>query len=147
MSARCLTAGLLFCFVLGMALPRLGAGAEDPAVAITKLLAAQQAAWNARDIDGFMSYYLRSEDLTFQSGAARYRGWQTMLDRYKKNYAGESWGTLTFSDLEVHLLAPDAAYVLGRWSVASAGKPGQGVFTIILRRFPEGWRIIHDHTS
>ena len=147
MSARYRSAGFLFCFILAMALPRPGAAAEDPAAAITKLLADQQAAWNARDIDGFMSYYWKSEDLTFQSGAARYRGWQTMLDRYKKNYAGESWGKLTFGDLEVHLLSEDTAYVLGRWSVESAGKPGRGLFTIILRRFADGWRIIHDHTS
>ena len=25
-------------------------------------------------------------------------------------------------------------------------KPG-GLFTVILRRFPEGWKIVHDHTS
>jgi ketosteroid isomerase-like protein len=22
-----------------------------------------------------------------------------------------------------------------------------GVFTLVFRRFPEGWRVIHDHTS
>ena len=137
---------VIFLAALGIA-SGLAAGGDDPAAEITKVLSAQQAAWNARDIEGFMGYYWKSESLTFQSGASRFRGWQTMLDRYKKNYSGESWGTLTFSDLEVHLLAPDAAYVLGRWAVESAGKPGQGVFTIILRRLPEGWRIIHDHTS
>ncbi len=140
------TRAMVLLFAVGIA-PALFGCPEDPAAEISKVLAAQQAAWNARDIEGFMGYYWKSDSLTFQSGAMRYRGWQTMLDRYKKNYAGGNWGALTFSDLEVHLLAADAAYVLGRWSVESEGKPGQGVFTIILRRFPEGWRIIHDHTS
>jgi hypothetical protein len=25
--------------------------------------------------------------------------------------------------------------------------PVGGIFTLVARRFPEGWRIIHDHTS
>ena len=25
-------------------------------------------------------------------------------------------------------------------------KPG-GLFTLIVRKFPEGWKIVHDHTS
>ena len=26
------------------------------------------------------------------------------------------------------------------------GKQPHGVFTLIFRKFPEGWRIVHDHT-
>jgi ketosteroid isomerase-like protein len=26
------------------------------------------------------------------------------------------------------------------------GKQPRGVFTLIFRKFPEGWRIIHDHS-
>ena len=114
---------------------------------IQKVLADQVAAWNAGNLEGFMAYYWRSEGLTFQSGPNRFRGWQTMLDRYKKNYAGDKWGVLSFMDLAVNVLASDSAYVLGRWKLAGMAQPQGGVFTLIFRKFPEGWRIIHDHTS
>jgi uncharacterized protein (TIGR02246 family) len=114
---------------------------------IRAVLKAQTAAWNARNIKGFMAYYWASEELTFQSGGNRIRGWQTMLDRYLKNYSGDQWGSLEFTDLEIRLLGPAAAYVLGRWKVDGTGKAGQGVFTLVLRKLPQGWRIIHDHTS
>lgn len=123
------------------------APSSGPTEDIQKLLEAQAAAWNARDFEGFMAAYWKSDDVTFQSGANRYRGWQAMLDRYKTNYAGDYWGKVTFSDIEIELLGPDAAFVLGRWKVEAPQKPGQGVFTLILRKLPEGWRIVHDHSS
>ena len=128
-------------------LPCLGASESQAAADIHKVLADQVAAWNAGSIEGFMDYYWKSAELTFQSGAGRFRGWQVMLDRYNKNYAGEKRGTLAFSDLEVRVLAEDSAYVLGRWQLGGTAEPQGGVFTVILRKFPEGWRIIHDHTS
>lgn len=142
--AGSLTVWLLFLSSLAAA-PVGSSGPESEE--IKAVLKAQTAAWNARDIKGFMAYYWESKDLTFQSGSDRLRGWQTMLDRYQKNYSGEQWGKLDFSDLEITILGPEAAYVLGRWKVEGPGKSGRGVFTLVLRKFPQGWRIIHDHTS
>jgi beta-aspartyl-peptidase (threonine type) len=57
-------------------------------------------------------------------------------------------GKLTFSDLEIHVLAPDAAWVGGRWQLdMQDGKKPGGLFTLIFRKLPEGWKIVHDHTS
>jgi ketosteroid isomerase-like protein len=57
-------------------------------------------------------------------------------------------GRLAFSGLEVVVLGPDAALARGRWQLLmSDGKRPGGLFTLILRKLPEGWRIIHDHTS
>lgn len=115
---------------------------------ILAVLDLQKTAWNKGDIDGFMAYYRPSDDLTFQSGGRRTRGWSDVLARYKKNYAVDKMGKLDFTDLAVHLLSPDAAYVLGRFRLdLDGGKPQEGVFTLIFRRMKDGWRIVHDHTS
>jgi ketosteroid isomerase-like protein len=114
---------------------------------IHRILEAQVAAWNAGDLEGFMAWYWRSDDLTFQSGAQRHRGWQVLLDRYRRNYAGEKRGKLRFADLEVNVLDPAAVYVLGRWELTVGTQLQGGVFTIILKKLPQGWRIVHDHTS
>jgi beta-aspartyl-peptidase (threonine type) len=124
-----------------------GLSGADVKADILKILDLQKAAWNRQDIEGFMAFYWRSERLTYQSGADRMRGWGSLLERYKKSYAAANWGTLAFTDLEVNVLSADSAYVIGRWALDLKDKAKGGVFTIIFRRLPEGWRIVHDHSS
>ncbi len=126
-----------------------GASADDQAVAeIRAVIQAQEAAWNRGDLEAFMQGYARSEKTTFVSGDEVTRGWQTVLDRYKAKYSDrEKMGTLSFSDLEITPLAPDAAVVLGRWQLKRTKDNPGGRFTLIFRRTPEGWRIAQDHTS
>ena len=108
----------------------------------------QTAAWNRGDIDGFMKGYWQSEKLVFISGDDVTRGWQPTLDRYKKNYDSKAkMGVLTFSGLEVTVLSKDAAVVLGSWSLQRDKDNPHGKFTLIFRKFKEGWRIVIDHTS
>jgi beta-aspartyl-peptidase (threonine type) len=115
---------------------------------IKKVMTDQAEAWNRGDIDGFMRGYWRSDKLVFISGANVTRGGQPTLDRYKRTYDTRAkMGTLTFSDLEISVLSRDAAVVLGSWSLARDGDNPHGKFTLTFRRFPDGWRIIMDHTS
>ena len=116
--------------------------------AVRAVLDAQRDAWNRGDVDGYMDGYARSKDTVFVSGDNVTRGWQTVLDRYKKNYNSRAkMGTLTFSDLEIASLSKDAAVVSGRWHLQRAGDEPHGRFTLIFRRTKAGWRIVHDHTS
>lgn len=108
----------------------------------------QITAWNRGDIDGFMKGYWNSEKLVFVSGDGVTRGWQPTLDRYKKNYDSRAkMGTLTFSDLEITVLSKDAAVVLGSWALTREKDNPKGKFTLLFRKFKEGWRIVMDHTS
>ena len=70
-----------------------------------------------------------------------------MRERYQKRYPPEKMGQLSFSDLDVDVLGADRALATGRWTVVAGDKPSSGRFTLVLRRLPEGWRIVHDHTS
>jgi ketosteroid isomerase-like protein len=118
--------------------------------AIRAVLDRQVAAWNRHDLEGFMAGYWRSPELTFFSGKIESQGWDAALERYRKNYQGEGkeMGTLDFSGLVIVPLGRDAAFVRGRFHLLFRdGKESSGIFTLVLRKFPEGWRIIHDHTS
>ena len=76
------------------------------------------------------------------------RGWQTVLDRYKRNYnTRDKMGVLTFSDLEITMLSKDAALVLGRWRLKRVNDEPHGTFTLLFRKTKSGWRIVHDHSS
>ena len=115
---------------------------------IRAVLSTQQEAWNHGDIDGFMNGYARAETTVFVSSDEVTRGWQTVRDRYVQKYGDRAkMGTLTFSDLEIEQLGPDSAIALGRWELKRANDNPHGRFTLIFRHTPDGWRIVHDHTS
>ena len=142
-----------FCLVL-FALAIIGStstraiDANNAALDIQTVLRAQQDAWNRGDIDSFMNGYWHSDDTVFVSGDEVTRGWQKVLDRYKKKYSDHAkMGTLTFSDLEITSLSNDTIVALGSWKLKRANDEPHGRFTLIFRKFPDGWKIVHDHTS
>jgi len=118
--------------------------------AIEHVLRKQQEAWNRHDLEGFMAGYWNSPELTFFSGAKEQDGWQATIDRYLATYAspGHEMGKLEFSGLRVEVLGQEAAFARGSWKLTmSDGKTPHGLFTLVFRKFPEGWKIVHDHTS
>jgi ketosteroid isomerase-like protein len=116
--------------------------------AIKAVITAQAAAWNRGDLEGYMDGYDRSPNTEFVGGDTITRGWQTVLDRYRKNYSSrEKMGALTFSDLEITILSKDAALVLGRWHLKRANDDPHGTFSLLFRKTKAGWRIVHDHSS
>ena len=126
--------------------PDQGRGADTKV--INEVLSAQQAAWNRGDLDAFLVGYWRSPELTFSGGNGVSRGWEGVLARYKKSYPDHAaMGQLDFSDLEFRFLGPDAALVLGQWHLKRESGDIGGVFTLVWQKFPDGWKIIHDHTS
>jgi beta-aspartyl-peptidase (threonine type) len=117
--------------------------------AVRKVLDDQTAAWNKGDLEAFMAGYWKSDALSFYSGKNKTAGWQATLDRYRKKYQGEGkeMGKLSFEELSVEFLGTDHALVRGRFRLQLQKDTPTGIFTLILRKLPEGWRIIHDHTS
>jgi ketosteroid isomerase-like protein len=116
--------------------------------AINAVLQAQQAAWNRGDVDAFLVGYWQSPELTFSGSNGVSRGWDRVLARYKKNYPDRAaMGELDFSDLEFRFLGSGAALVLGKWHLKRDVGDIGGVFTLVWQKLPEGWKIIHDHTS
>jgi ketosteroid isomerase-like protein len=118
--------------------------------AVEQVLQQQVAAWNRHDLDTFMTGYWHSPDLTFFSGAREMKGWEATLERYRRTYQseGHEMGKLEFSDLNIQPLSADAAFVRGAWHLTTSdGKNPHGLFTLVFRKFPDGWKIIHDHTS
>jgi len=116
--------------------------------AIRAVLDSQVAAWNRGDLDGYMDGYDRSKDTAFISGDRFIRGWQEVLERYKKTYdTPEKMGVLTFSEVEVSVVSKDAALVFGRWHLRRINDEPHGRFTLLFKKTKAGWRIVHDHTS
>jgi L-asparaginase / beta-aspartyl-peptidase len=139
---------IAFCGLTLEARKNASAAPADAEAPIRELLAKQQAAWNAGDVDAFLLGYWDSDELTFSGSGGITRGFAGVRERYKKSYPDrQAMGELDFSHLEVRELGADAALVLGQWHLKRAKGDVGGVFSLVLQRFPQGWRIIHDHTS
>ena len=124
------------------------AGASLNEESVKALLLQQQADWNRGDVSAFMQGYWNSPQLTFAASTDFTRGWKPVLERYQRSYPDKAaMGHLDFSDLEIRLLGADAALVLGRWNLTKDSGASGGIFTLVLQHFPEGWRIVHDHTN
>lgn len=121
---------------------------EKTKVAILKVLEEQTAAWNRGDVEGFMQGYWNSPQMTFVSGDTVTKGWQPTLERYRKNYDSKAkMGVLTFSGLEINVISKDTAAVLGSWALQRENDNPKGKFTLIFRKFKDGWKVVQDHTS
>jgi ketosteroid isomerase-like protein len=121
---------------------------QNDQAAINKILETQQSNWNSGNVNAFLQGYWHSPDLTFSGSGGIARGWNGVLARYNKNYPDRAaMGHLDFSELEFRFLGNDAALVLGHWHLSRKQGDTGGVFSLVWQRFPEGWRIIHDHTS
>ena len=124
------------------------AAIAGPEEEIRAVMSAAEAGWNAGDLEAYMGCYLKAEELRFAAGGSVTRGWEKTLARYRQGYPDRTaMGRLTFSDLDVTLLADDAAYVFGRWRLDRAEDAPHGLFTLVFRRADDRWRIVHDHTS
>lgn len=125
------------------------ATADDSAAAVKAVLDTQVACWNKSDLDGFMKTYWNSDDLTFYSGGTVTKGWKPVMERYQKRYKaeGKEMGTLAFSGIDVVMVGDANAIVRGKWKLVFSKETDEGLYTLHLKKLPEGWRIVHDHTS
>jgi ketosteroid isomerase-like protein len=112
--------------------------------------------WNAGDLSGFMRGYWDSSEMTFTSGGKLIRGHDALEKRYATTYGSntKAMGQLSFDHIEIMALGDDHSLAVGQWhlSYAAKAKGGKlthtgGIFSLVLKKTPDGWKIVHDHTS
>ena len=147
-ASPCLRLALLVFALAPVARSAAETPAAAPADQIRLILQTQADAWNRGDLDAFMQTYAPVDDLRFASGGSVTYGWKPTLARYKQRYPDRAaMGTLAFSELTVTELSPDVALIFGHWQLTRAHDAPHGLFTLLVRRTPAGWRIFADHTS
>jgi uncharacterized protein (TIGR02246 family) len=124
--------------------------AATPDQDIRAVLDQQSAAWNRGDIPAFMEGYERTPKLTFV-GKSLTHGYDEVLESYKKRYpTPDAMGKLRFEILDIQLLGSDYANVVGRFHLernTAGGGNADGIFTLLFKKTPKGWKVIQDHTS
>jgi ketosteroid isomerase-like protein len=146
----------LLLIAFASACPAQAAPATADESEIRAAIKAQTEAWNHADIPAFMQAYEDSPDTTF-IGATLGKGYQPIRERYLRNYTTpEQMGKLTFKDLDIRLLPSgcgksEIALVTGKFhldrTAHGEAKKDDGIFSLVWRKGPHGWKIILDHTS
>ena len=146
LACRMRAASLLPLLVL-VAGPAAAASADEATTQIRAVVAGMQDAWNRGDFEGYMQGFW-NPGVTFVSGGRIITGWQATLDHYKRDYATpQARGRLTFCDLDIQLLAPDAAQLVGHYDLERPEQPQHGVNTRLFRRNDGRWVIVLNHVS
>jgi hypothetical protein len=91
-----------------------GAPADADADTCRALMLAQQAAWNAGDLDGFLAGYENGADIVFASAAGTHVGFDSLRQRYRDRYPDrDAMGRLAFDDLVFTRLGVDTLSATG----------------------------------
>lgn len=107
------------------------------------------AAWNRGDLDAFMSGYAPGDLPTYVAEGHLIRGFDAIRSRYAPSFApGAGRDSLRIEEMQVRPLTDryvllTARYILFRGDSTTASGP----FTLLMERRPEGWKILHDHSS
>lgn len=117
---------------------------------VIKVLLGQEKAWNKGDIDSFVQAYKDSPDTLF-IGRQVSKGYAEILAEYKHDYPSRSaMGTLGYSELEVHSFSDSFAACVGHYHLDRSKKEGggaDGLFSVVLQKTDDGWKIVVDHTT
>ena len=115
------------------------------------MLAKSQAMWNRGDLEAFVTDYEDAPETTFIGSEVVRGGTKAILDRYRRRYPNrDAMGMLTFSEIDTRPLAPGLVLATGKYSLKrtpAGGGDASGRFTLVIRKTPAGWKIIHDHSS
>jgi ketosteroid isomerase-like protein len=145
----------LACIVTGCqpAKPLAISQTVDPAAteeAVKAVLNAQAECWSNGDLACYMDGYWKSDSLLFIGKSGLTYGWQQTFDNYKRSYPDASaMGKLAFDLKELRSLSPETMLVVGKWHLKREATKGdlQGHFSVIFKRFANGWKIVADHSS
>lgn len=106
-------------------------------------------AWNRGDLDGFMADFAPDTLPTFIAGGHLRRG----FDFIRRNYApwfapGAARDSLRFEEFDVRPISDGFVLVTARFILYRNGTTSaSGPFTLLMEHRPEGWKILHDHSS
>jgi ketosteroid isomerase-like protein len=109
----------------------------------------EAAAWNRGDLDTFMSDYAPGDLPTYVARGHLVRGFDVIRSHYAPSFApGARRDSLRIEEMQVRPITDrfvllTARYILFRGDSTTASGP----FTLLMERRPDGWKILHDHSS
>lgn len=116
--------------------------------AVTNTLDAAAEAWSSGDVEAVMATYVADEPLLVFLGDTPLKGPDAVRAALAARAAQPGGlGQMTYEWFETLQFDVNTTVVSGRVVVRREGKTQRGLFTRVLRRTPDGWRIVHDQLA
>lgn len=117
---------------------------------VTKIVIAQENAWNKGDLDAYLSYFKDAKNTeAVLNGSVR--GLEKIRNAYHASFPNrDAMGQLEQSEVDVRELGSDFALATGRYHLLRSRKNGgeaQGTFTEIFQKTEEGWKIVFSQNT
>lgn len=117
---------------------------------VTKVVLAQQKAWNDGNMDDYLKFFKDAPD-TIAMLNVPVRGLEAIRNAFHTNFPNRAvMGGLEQSDVEVRELGESFALATGRYHLVRGKKDGgnlDGTFSEIMEKTPAGWRIIFSESN
>ncbi len=112
---------------------------------ILAVMKAQENAWSAQDLEGFMEGYWKNDSLTFFGSSGITYGWKNTLDNYRKRYPTQAHtGTLNFTIRDISPIEGNSYVVMGEYYLHREAGDANGVFMILFKKIDGEWKIVAD---
>jgi hypothetical protein len=121
---------------------------HSPVNAARAGLAAQIAAWNRGDLEGALSAYLPSPEMTWVTKSGVQRGFAEFAQGMRTDFSKPAdMGTYSAEVLDARNLG-DGAVLVFRWQIVKSGKRLMGgTSTQIWQEVQGSWRAVLEHAS
>lgn len=118
------------------------------AAAIKAVFDTTAAGWNRGELPVYLSAYVDSATAMGSTGIVR--GVKGIEGQMRAGFwrTGRPAQLLSYDHLEIRPIGPNQAIATGQYILTGGGRPDRtGWFTTIWVRTPQGWRMVHDHSS
>lgn len=153
MRTSLLLAATLLAACRGSARPETAPGPSSDRATLTRLITVQldraAADWNRGDLESFLSDYAAETTTTYVDGRRARSGIDFIRGVYAPRFsAGARRDSLHFEEVEARPLSATLGLVTARFILQRGAEiSASGPFTLVMERRPEGWKILHDHSS
>ncbi len=117
---------------------------------VTKVVLAQEAAWNKGDLDAYLARFKDAKDTeAVLNGPVL--GLGNIRAAYHASFPNkDAMGTLEQSEVEVRELGPNFALATGKYHLNRSKRNGgdaEGTFTEVFEKTEAGWQLVFSQTS
>ena len=117
---------------------------------VTKVVLAQESAWNKGDLDAYLSHFKDAKDTeAVLNGPVR--GFDNIRGAYHNSFPSrDAMGTLEQREVEVRELGPNFALATGKYHLTRSRKSGgdaEGTFTEIFEKTEKGWQLVFSQAT
>jgi ketosteroid isomerase-like protein len=115
--------------------------------AVSNFLDEAAALWSEGDVEALMATYVDDEPLLVFLGDTPLKGPDAVKAALDARATDGGLGAMSYEWFETMQFDANTVVASGRVVMARKGEIHRGLFTRVLRRTPDGWRIVHDQLA